>query len=164
MPPLPPTPKDANGNKRPILKGAKTPHWSCECGKVNNWACRVECVCGVKAPEKVRRAAWACHTACLEAEKRAPKAGGFSRARSKKQQTGMSAREVSLAKKVAALEASLGKALAAIADPDINDRVRAANPDVAQMAKPSYAEVVKKPVQAFHTLAKLRKSRESKQG
>eukprot|EP00959_Pyramimonas_sp_CCMP1952_P382538 8015899-Pyramimonas_sp.AAC.1 len=40
-----------------VLPGPRVPTWACSCGRNTNWASRVICTCGKKAPPEVRRAA-----------------------------------------------------------------------------------------------------------
>jgi hypothetical protein len=36
-----------------VLTGTRTPYWSCNCGKENNWASRIKCQCGRSAPNRI---------------------------------------------------------------------------------------------------------------
>eukprot|EP00959_Pyramimonas_sp_CCMP1952_P086016 1799174-Pyramimonas_sp.AAC.1 len=40
-----------------VLRGPREPVWGCQCGKNNNWACRIVCSCGRQASQKVVNAA-----------------------------------------------------------------------------------------------------------
>ena len=40
-----------------VLRGPREPVWGCQCGKHNNWACRIVCSCGRPAPQRVINAA-----------------------------------------------------------------------------------------------------------
>ncbi|CAK0849203.1 unnamed protein product [Prorocentrum cordatum] len=40
-----------------VLRGPREPVWGCQCGKNNNWACRIVCSCGRQASQKVANAA-----------------------------------------------------------------------------------------------------------
>ena len=63
----------SNGGKKAVLRGAKLPTWACsKCERTANWACRVVCQCGAKAPADVAKRARAAHDK-LEAGGRSPK-------------------------------------------------------------------------------------------
>ena len=48
-----------SGNHDPnVLPGPKTPYWGCsKCGVDRNYACRIKCRCGARAPTRVEQAA-----------------------------------------------------------------------------------------------------------
>ena len=54
-------PASAPGQKA-VLRGSKLPTWACsKCDRTANWACRVVCLCGAKAPPAVAKRARDAH-------------------------------------------------------------------------------------------------------
>eukprot|EP00959_Pyramimonas_sp_CCMP1952_P385473 8078450-Pyramimonas_sp.AAC.1 len=37
-----------------VLRGPRKTHWCCgQCGRAENWACRIQCLCGRDAPAAI---------------------------------------------------------------------------------------------------------------